>query len=198
MVRVLGSGVPFYMNSGCESPRVWRAVDVEDPSSRDGRDPRKTETGSPERAMDRGSGWQRVARTEMGRFGKDRQPPPAICHRRHYKVLPGQTIWKSTGESALRVCNANFPYEVCMVVMAEKAQDADFSEAMENWPELKQKLGEGGLGSKERGAVSSMHSLQNVYNGNIALVGDASGASTRLLAKDYVWHFRRPLCWPKA
>ncbi len=97
--------------------------------------------------------------------------------RRHYKATPWtdymEVYW---GERAQGYVTPISRDEMCVVIMAERAQDATFSQAMENWPELKKKLGNADLASKERGAVSSMHSLQNVYNGNIALVGDASGS----------------------
>ena len=100
-----------------------------------------------------------------------------FASRRHYKVKPWtefmEIYW---GERAQGYVTPISREEVCIVVMAEKVRDADFSEAMKNWPELKEKLGAAPLSSKERGAISSTHSLQNVYKGNVALVGDASGS----------------------
>jgi flavin-dependent dehydrogenase len=41
--------------------------------------------------------------------------------------------------------------------------------------QLKQRLSGAELASRERGAITQMHSLRAVHSGNVALVGDASG-----------------------
>ena len=46
----------------------------------------------------------------------------------------------------------------------------------DSWPGLKARLEKAELGSRERGAITAMHSLKWVYRGNVALVGDASGS----------------------
>jgi menaquinone-9 beta-reductase len=53
---------------------------------------------------------------------------------------------------------------------------ASFDAAVQEWPELRARLANAQLGTRERGAVTSMRSLRRVQNGNVALVGDASGS----------------------
>jgi flavin-dependent dehydrogenase len=51
-----------------------------------------------------------------------------------------------------------------------------FENGLSEMPELKRELEGAGLCSRERGAVTSMRSLQRVYRHNVALLGDASGS----------------------
>lgn len=100
-----------------------------------------------------------------------------FASRRHYRVRPWtdymEIYW---GECAQGYVTPVSNEEVCIVVTAEQAQDANFPKAFENWPELRERLERAELNSRERGAITSMHSLENVYRGNVALVGDASGS----------------------
>jgi len=100
-----------------------------------------------------------------------------FASRRHYRVKPWtdhmEIYW---GERAQAYVTPISNDEICIVVTTETAQDANFSPALESFPELKNRLENAKLGSRERGAITSMHSLENVYCGNVALVGDASGS----------------------
>jgi menaquinone-9 beta-reductase len=100
-----------------------------------------------------------------------------FANRRHYRVKPWtdytEVYW---GERAQGYVTPISNEEVCIVVTAETAKDANFSEALDSFPELNKRLENAKLGSRERGAITSMHSLQNVSRGNVALVGDASGS----------------------
>ncbi len=100
-----------------------------------------------------------------------------FASRRHYRVQPWtgymEIYWGQRSQAYVTPVSRQ---EVCIVVLAENAHDANFAESLENWPELKDRLAKAELGSRERGAITSMHSLRNVYRGNVALVGDASGS----------------------
>jgi flavin-dependent dehydrogenase len=100
-----------------------------------------------------------------------------FASRRHYRVEPWteymEIYWGQRSQAYVTPVSQD---EVCIVVLAENGQDANFAESLENWPELKDRLANAELGSRERGAITSMHSLQKVYRGNVALVGDASGS----------------------
>ncbi len=97
--------------------------------------------------------------------------------RRHYRVRPWtehmEIYW---GECAQAYVTPISQEEVCIVVLAEKSQDANFAESFADWPELKERLANAEPSSRERGAITAMHSLKNVYKKNVALVGDASGS----------------------
>src|SRR5258708_25114511 len=59
--------------------------------------------------------------------------------------------------------------------MAKCAEDAAFDSLLLDCAQLKQRLSGAELASRERGAITQMHSLRAVHSGNVALVGDASG-----------------------
>jgi flavin-dependent dehydrogenase len=65
--------------------------------------------------------------------------------------------------------------EVCIVMMAERAEDADFGRALAGMPELRERIIGAEQGGRERGAITLMHRLRRVSKANVALVGDASG-----------------------
>jgi flavin-dependent dehydrogenase len=100
-----------------------------------------------------------------------------FASRRHYRLKPWtdhmEIYW---GEKAQGYVTPISQDEICIVVMAERARDTNFTNAFANWPELNDRLAKAELASKERGAISSTHSLRRVYRGNVALVGDASGS----------------------
>jgi hypothetical protein len=60
-------------------------------------------------------------------------------------------------------------------MIAKQAEDAQFEPARADMPELSERIRGGEQGSRERGAITLMQALRRVSNGNVALVGDASG-----------------------
>lgn len=100
-----------------------------------------------------------------------------FASRRHYRVRPWtnymEIYWGPRAQGYVTPISKD---QVCVVVMAERAQDANFEDALLTFPELRNRLRSAELASRERGAISSMHRLKNVYRGNVALVGDSSGS----------------------
>jgi flavin-dependent dehydrogenase len=96
--------------------------------------------------------------------------------RRHYRVAPwsnfAEVYWGPRSQTYVTPTSSS---EVCVVVLAKEKQHANFASTLNEWPELRSRLTGAELTSKERGAITSMHSLRRVTNGNVALVGDASG-----------------------
>jgi len=96
--------------------------------------------------------------------------------RRHYRVRPWsdhvEIYW---GHRAQAYVTPIGHEEVCIVVMAKRAEDAAFDSLLLDCAQLKQRLSGAELASRERGAITRMHSLRAVHSGNVALVGDASG-----------------------
>jgi flavin-dependent dehydrogenase len=96
--------------------------------------------------------------------------------RRHYRVRPWtehmEIYWGRRAQAYVTPISIE---EVCIVVMAERAEGADFERVLEDLPELRERLAGAEMGSRERAAVTSMHLLRRVSMGNVALVGDASG-----------------------
>ncbi len=100
-----------------------------------------------------------------------------FASRRHYRVKPWtefmEIYWGSQAQGYVTPISNE---EICVVILAEKPQDANFAESLGCLPELKNRLANAELGSRERGAVTAMHRLERVTRGNVALVGDASGS----------------------
>jgi len=96
--------------------------------------------------------------------------------RRHYLVTPWtefvEIYW---GERCQAYVTPLSSQEVCIVLTAADAPEADFGVALQNWPQLQERLAGAELSSRERGAVTFTHRLRHVVNGNVALLGDSSG-----------------------
>ncbi len=119
--------------------------------------------------------------------------------RRHYCVQPWaehmEIYW---GEGAQAYVTPISAEQVCVVVLAERFADADFQTALANWPELKERLAGAQLGSRERGAITSMHTLRRVSAANVALVGDASGGVDAITGEGLRLSFRQAFALAKA
>jgi flavin-dependent dehydrogenase len=113
---------------------------------------------------------------------------------RHYRVQPWSDymeIYWATGAQAYVTPIGR--EEVCIVVMAEKLEDADFAKVLEDLPDLRERLNGAELASRERGAISVMCRLKNVACGNVALVGDASGGVDAITGEGLRLAFRQSL-----
>jgi flavin-dependent dehydrogenase len=99
-----------------------------------------------------------------------------VASRRHYRVRPWteymEIYWSPRAQAYVTPISRD---EVCVVVLGEAAGDADFEQTLETLPGLRERLAGAELCSRERGAITAMHTLARVSRGNVALVGDASG-----------------------
>lgn len=114
--------------------------------------------------------------------------------RRHYRVQPWsdymEIYWASGAQAYVTPIGKE---EVCIVVMAERLEDADFAKVLEDLPELRERLNGAELASRERGAITVMSRLKNVARGNVALVGDASGGVDAITGEGLRLAFRQAL-----
>jgi menaquinone-9 beta-reductase len=114
--------------------------------------------------------------------------------RRHYRVQPWtdymEIYWAREAQAYVTPIGRE---EVCIVVMAERLEDADFAKVLEDLPELRERLNGAELASRERGAITVMHRLKNVVRGNVALVGDASGGVDAITGEGLRLAFRQSL-----
>ncbi len=97
--------------------------------------------------------------------------------RRHYRICPWsehvEIYWGARAQAYVTPVSRD---ETCVVIVAEEVADAEFAAFLKDCPRLRERLGESEISSRERGAVTLMHSLLAVHSGNVALVGDASGS----------------------
>jgi flavin-dependent dehydrogenase len=112
--------------------------------------------------------------------------------RRHYHVRPWSNYmeihWGSHAQAYVTPIGRE---EVCVVVMSEHAEYASFQRALQELPELRERLAGAEISSRERGAVTSTRSLFNVQRGNVALVGDASGSVDAITGEGLRLSFRQ-------
>jgi len=114
--------------------------------------------------------------------------------RRHYRVRPWsdhvEIYW---GHRAQAYVTPIAREEVCIVVTAKRVEDADFDPMLRDCPQLAQRLAGAQLASRERGAITQMHSLRSVHSGNVALVGDASGGVDAITGEGLRLAFRQAI-----
>lgn len=99
-----------------------------------------------------------------------------VASRRHYRVRPWteymEIYW---AEGIQAYVTAVSHQEVCVVTLGDSLESADFDHVLNLLPLLRERLSGAELASRERGAVTAMQSLARVWQGSVALVGDASG-----------------------
>jgi len=114
--------------------------------------------------------------------------------RRHYLVTPWtefvEIYWAERCQAYVTAISS---HEVCIVLTAANVQDANFSVALRNWPQLQERLSGAELGSRERGAITFMHRLRHVVSGNVALLGDSSGGVDAITGEGLRLCFRQAL-----
>lgn len=119
--------------------------------------------------------------------------------RRHYRIQPwspyAEVHWGNRTQAYVTPIGKE---EVCIVVMAEGLEDANFTTALEGLPELRERLCRAELASRERGAITAMHRLEKVTSGNVALVGDASGGVDAITGAGLRLAFRQSLALAEA
>lgn len=96
--------------------------------------------------------------------------------RRHYRIRPWSDYMEiHWGRRAQGYVTAVSPEEVSVVVIAETREGARFESAMNELPQLRERIADAEVLGRERGAVTETKTFRRVSRGNLALVGDASG-----------------------
>lgn len=112
--------------------------------------------------------------------------------RRHYRLKPwsnyAEAHWSEHAQAYVTPIGSE---EICVVMLADNPRHASFENGLNEMPELKRELEGAGLCSRERGAVTSMRSLQRVYRHNVALLGDASGSIDAITGEGLRMAFRQ-------
>lgn len=134
-----------------------------------------------------GSRVRRWSQLECARYRRTR-----IATRRHYRVRPWSEYmeihWAPRSQAYVTPVS---PDEVCIVVLAERMENANFASTLAELPELRQRLAGAEISSRERGAITAMHSLRRVTRDNVALVGDASGGVDAITGEGLGLTFRQ-------
>jgi len=119
--------------------------------------------------------------------------------RRHYRLRPWsdhvEIYW---GHRAQAYVTPIAREEICIVVMATRAEDCSFASLLQDCPQLAQRLAGAELAGRERGAITQMHSLRSVRSRNVALVGDASGGVDAITGEGLRLAFRQSIALAEA
>jgi flavin-dependent dehydrogenase len=122
-----------------------------------------------------------------------------VASRRHFRVRPWEEHmeihWAPRAQAYVTPISNE---EVCIVLMGETAEDANFDRALGEMPELRERLASADLCSRERGAITAMQSFVGVWRGNVALVGDASGGVDAITGEGMRLAFRQAFALAEA
>jgi flavin-dependent dehydrogenase len=105
-----------------------------------------------------------------------RKHQPRFAFRRHYGVRPWcnctELHWGRNAQAYVTPVGA---HDICVVLISRDPQ-ARFASIGLEFPQLAERLASGALIGAERGGVTQWCSLNRVFRGRIALIGDASGS----------------------
>ena len=122
-----------------------------------------------------------------------------LAGRRHYRVRPWseymEIYWGPRMQAYVTPIARE---EVCIVTMGETVEDAEFEPAMEALSNLRERLSGAELCSRERGTITVAQTLEQVWRGNVALVGDASGGVDAITGEGLRLAFRQALALANA
>ena len=127
--------------------------------------------------------------------GLDTSAPREIrfAQRRHYRVnLCTDCVEVYWGPMIQAYVTPLTDEETC-VVLISRDSSMRFDEVLRKFPELASRLMNVELSSVQRGAVTAMCKLKRVYNGNIALTGDASGSVDAITGEGLGLSFRQAM-----
>jgi flavin-dependent dehydrogenase len=124
---------------------------------------------------------------------------PRLANRRHYRLRPWSEFmeihWGPRFQAYVTPISND---EVCIVTMGETAETSSFERALSALPQLRDRLANAQLASRERGASTAMQSLARVWRGNVALVGDSSGGVDAITGEGLRLAFRQALALAQA
>lgn len=127
--------------------------------------------------------------------GLDSNSPQKIrfARRRHYRVKPWtdcmEVYWGVRAQAYVTPLSNS---ETCVVLISREPR-LHFEEACREFPALVGSLSNAERIGSERGAVTAMRTLNRVYQGNIALIGDASGSVDAITGEGLGLGFRQAL-----
>lgn len=111
--------------------------------------------------------------------------------RRHYQVKPWNThVEVHWGERVQAYITPIAEQEVCVVFITSR-KELRFETALPLFPELYERLKNAPHSTADRGGMTFCRSLPSVTEGNIALIGEASGAVDAITGEGMMLAFRQ-------
>jgi flavin-dependent dehydrogenase len=114
-----------------------------------------------------------------------------FAFRLHYRREPWSDFTEiHWGEKAQAYVTPVGAGEICVVLISDDA-NVRFGETLRRFPELLRRLDGAPQASSARGSATSMFRLKSVYQGNVALIGDASGGVDAITGEGLALSFRQ-------
>ena len=114
-----------------------------------------------------------------------------FAFRRHYRIAPWSDCMELHWGPGCQIYVTPVAADEICVALVSRDQHLRLDNALENFPELSSLLRRVEQTSVERGAISSTRKLRQVYRGQVALVGDASGAVDSITGEGLCLTFRQ-------
>lgn len=114
-----------------------------------------------------------------------------FAYRRHYRVRPwSDSLEVHWGPRVQAYVTQVAEREICLaVVTRDTTRRIDV--ALQELPELAERLARAQITSAQRGTITSMHRLKRVARANVALIGDASGSVDAITGQGLCLSFRQ-------
>jgi flavin-dependent dehydrogenase len=113
--------------------------------------------------------------------------------RRHYRVAPWsqyvEVHWTAMGQVYITPVSGN---EICVAVVTRNSA-VRIRDVVNAIPFLRERLPHDRVRDTERGAVTMTRRLKRVENGNVALIGDASGSVDAIAGEGLALSFRQAM-----
>jgi flavin-dependent dehydrogenase len=124
-------------------------------------------------------------------LGNSRGRNPRFAFRRHYQVHPWAEFMElHWGQNCQIYVTPVSREEVCVVLVSSNPK-LRLDDALGEFPELSENLGNAGYSSSERGAITVTRRLRRVYRDRTLLVGDASGGVDAITGEGLCLTFRQ-------
>ena len=114
-----------------------------------------------------------------------------FAFRRHYRVSPWSDCMELHWGSKCQIYVTPVAADEICVALVSRDPHLRLDAALPAFPEIDARLREAEPTSAERGAISSTRKLRQVYQGRVALVGDASGAVDSITGEGLCLTFRQ-------
>ena len=124
----------------------------------------------------------------LDRYAYDRT---RFAFRRHYRVSPWSDCMELHWGPKCQIYVTPIATDEICVALVSRDPHLRLDDALPAFPEMAAHLREAEPTSAERGAISSTRKLRQVYQGRIALVGDASGAVDSITGEGLCLTFRQ-------
>jgi menaquinone-9 beta-reductase len=114
-----------------------------------------------------------------------------FAFRRHYRVAPWSDCMELHWGPKCQIYVTPIAADEICVALVSRDPHLRLEAALPEFPEIASRLHHAEPTSAERGAISSTRKLRQVYQGRVALVGDASGAVDSITGEGLCLTFRQ-------